>query len=189
MTRTPDLWVFAYGSLLWSAGIEVAETRPARLTGFRRRFCMWSIHHRGSEAEPGLVLALEPATGATCDGLALRATDPVAALAELRERELISSAYHERRVPLATPEGEVSALAYVIDTTHRQYARDLALEDQARVIATARGGRGPNDQYLYNTAEALAARGIEDGDLARLVGMVRALGPAALAPPLPIRHI
>ena len=173
MADAPELWVFAYGSLLWNAGIAVAETRPAKLTGYRRRFCMWSIHHRGSEADPGLVLALEPATGATCDGLALRAAEPEAALAALRERELISSAYHERRLPLWTAEGEVSAVAYVVDTAHPQYAANLSLPEQARIIATAHGGRGPNDEYLYNTAEALTARGIADGDIERLVGMVR----------------
>ena len=169
----PELWVFAYGSLLWNPGIAVAERRPATLAGFRRRFCMWSIHHRGSEADPGLVLALEAAPGASCRGLALRAADPESALAELRARELISSAYHERRLPVATPEGEVQALAYVIDTAHRQYTGDLTLDAQAAVIARAQGGRGPNDEYLYQTAQALAAHGIDDPDMARLVDLVR----------------
>ena len=173
MTDRPDLWVFAYGSLLWNAGFAVAESRPATLWGYRRRFCMWSIHHRGSEADPGLVLALEPATGAHCEGLALRATDPEPALAYLRERELVSAAYHERQLPLSTSGGEILAMAYVVDTAHPQYAADLSLAEQAKVIAVARGGRGPNDEYLFNTAAALAGQGIADGDIDRLVSMVR----------------
>ena len=173
MTPAPDLWVFAYGSLLWNPGIAVAETRRARLEGFRRRFCMWSIHHRGSKAEPGLVLALEPAPGARCEGMALRAAEPEAALRYLRERELVSAAYHERQLPLRTDGGDVRAVAFVVDTAHPQYARDLTLAQQAEVIARAVGGRGPNDEYLFNTAEALRAREIEDGDIDRLVAMVR----------------
>jgi cation transport regulator ChaC len=43
-------------------------------------------------------------------------------------------------------------LTYVIDPDHEQYRGDLDLEAQARIIATATGGRGPNDEYLYNTA-------------------------------------
>ena len=174
MTTSTDLWVFAYGSLLWNPGIAVAESRPATLTGFRRRFCMWSIHHRGTEDDPGLVLALEPAPGATCHGLALRAADPGPALAALRERELVSSAYIEHRLPLSTPDGAVEALAYVVDTAHVQYAADLTLEAQATVIAGAEGGRGPNDEYLYHTARALTENGIADADMDRLVALVRA---------------
>ncbi|KIT17402.1 gamma-glutamylcyclotransferase [Jannaschia aquimarina] len=168
-----ELWVFGYGSLIWNAGFDVAETRPARLTGYRRRFCMWSIHHRGTEAEPGLVLALEPAADVVCEGLALRAADPEPALAGLRERELVSSAYHERQLRLATPDGDVQAVAYVVDTTHRQYAADLSLEEQARIIARAHGGRGPNTEYLHNTADALASHDIHDPDIDRLTRLVR----------------
>jgi cation transport protein ChaC len=172
------LWVFGYGSLVWNPGIEVAETRGARLDGYRRSFCMWSIHHRGSEADPGLVLALEPAEGATCAGLALRAADPVTALAALRERELISSAYVEREVTLRAEDGAgdaqpIRALAYVIDTAHPQYAPGLTLDAQAEVIARATGGRGPNHEYLAATAAALHARAIGCPELDRLEARVQ----------------
>lgn len=170
----PDLWVFGYGSLVWNPGFEVAEARPASLAEYRRRFCMWSVHHRGSEAAPGLVLALEPAPGARCQGVAFRAADPEPALRALRDRELVSSAYHEVRVMLdAMGGGTIDALAYVIDPAHRQYARDLTLERQAQVIAAATGGRGPNHEYLTMTAEGLRARGIADAELDWLVARVQ----------------
>ena len=35
----------------------------ATLPGYARSFCMRSIHHRGTEEEPGLVLALDEAAG------------------------------------------------------------------------------------------------------------------------------
>lgn len=174
MTETNELWVFAYGSLLWNPGIEVAETRLASLADFRRGFCMWSIHHRGTEEDPGLVLALEPHAGASCTGVALRAADPEPALAYLRARELISSAYYEQRVTLLAEDGDpITAMAYVIDTAHAQYCPDLTLERQAQIMARAVGGRGPNHEYLTRTAAGLANLGIRDDDMGWLVARVQ----------------
>ncbi|CTQ31442.1 gamma-glutamylcyclotransferase [Jannaschia rubra] len=182
MAASKELWVFGYGSLVWNPGIAVAETRRATLRGFRRRFCMWSIHHRGSLTDPGLVLALEPGEGAACEGIALRAADPDAALAELRERELVSAAYHERGLMLSTDAGDLPAIGYVVDTAHDQYARDLSLDEQARIIAHAVGGRGPNHEYLSNTARSLAALDIDDPDLEWLVARVQQIRQQAGRP-------
>lgn len=176
MTVPDPLWVFAYGSLLWDPGFDPAETRPARLRGYHRSFCMLSIHHRGSEDDPGLVLALDRQAGAVCDGVALRVrgADTTRVLTELRERELISSAYVEAVETLETGAGEVQALAYVINRDHRQYCQ-FDLERQARMIAHAVGGRGPNTDYLYNTAGHLGEMGISDPDMDWLVTRVRQL--------------
>ncbi|SIS58219.1 cation transport protein ChaC [Roseivivax lentus] len=171
------LWVFGYGSLLWNPGFEVIEQVPARLQGYRRSFCMRSIHHRGSESDPGLVLALDAEEGSACDGLALAASadQADAVLAYLRERELVSAAYLERLVPLSLADGrEITALAYVIDPDHVQYCL-LDLEEQARIIARAVGGRGPNTEYLYNTAAHLEELGIPDAELQWLDRRVREL--------------
>ncbi|MCV6593032.1 MAG: gamma-glutamylcyclotransferase [Silicimonas sp.] len=175
------LWVFGYASLLWNPGFPVAEARPATMAGFHRSFCMHSIHHRGTEEAPGLVLALDADDNAQCRGLALRAKEGTEAetLAYLRERELISSAYLERLLPVRFDTGEeVLALAYIIDPDHVQYAAHLSLEDQAQIIARAHGGRGPNCEYLWNTADHLAEMGVPDADLAWLSDRVRALRAA-----------
>ena len=171
-----DLWVFGYGSLLWNPGFPVAETRVARLHDWRRSFCMSSIHHRGTREAPGLVLALDHAPGAVCHGIAFRvsAPDAGATLIYLRERELISSAYLETRQVVALPDGTALAdvLTYVIDPAHEQYCT-LHLEQQAQIIARAVGGRGPNDEYLMNTASHLHELGLPDADLDWLVARVR----------------
>ena len=177
---TGDLWVFGYGSLLWNPGFPVAETRVARLHGWHRSFCMSSIHHRGTPERPGLVLALDRAEAAHCDGLAFRvAADRAPWTVEyLRERELISSAYIETRQAVVFREcgtRQEDVLTFVIDRAHVQYRGDLDLEAQARIIATAVGGRGPNDEYLYNTAAHLAELGLADADLDWLSARVRAL--------------
>jgi cation transport protein ChaC len=177
MVATP-LWVFGYGSLLWNPGFTPAEQVRARLTGYRRSFCMWSIHHRGSEEDPGLVLALDVDPGASCEGIAFRVEDAEAdgVLQMLRERELISSAYYEDFVALQLADGRrVEALAYIINQDHVQYCGGLGLDRQAEVIAHAVGGRGPNTEYLYNTEAHLREMGVEDDEMAWLVARVQQL--------------
>ena len=173
------LWVFGYGSLLWNPGFPVAERRLARLDGWHRSFCMRSIHHRGTETEPGLVLALDAMEGACCHGVVLRAEAGTeeTTLAYLRARELISSAYLETELDVALEEGggHVASLCYVIDRAHGQYCGGLPLDQQAEIIARARGGMGPNTEYLYNTVAHLEELGIEDADLSWLAARVRAL--------------
>ena len=171
------MWVFGYGSLIWDPGFPVAEQRIARVEGWHRSFCMTSIHYRGTPETPGLVLALDRAEGASCNGLAFRVAPGAEAdtLAALRERELIASAYLETRLMVQAGADQIDCLAYVIDPDHWQYCGGMALEDQARIIATACGGRGPNRDYLFSTAAHLADLGIADPDLEWLASRVRHL--------------
>jgi cation transport protein ChaC len=174
----PALWVFGYGSLVWNPGFPHAERVRARLPGFARTFCMRSIHHRGTPEDPGLVLALDPHPGQACEGLAFRVEpgEEGGTLATLRERELVSSAYVEETHEVDLEDGRrVEALTYVVDTVHEQYCGGLDLETQAQIIARAHGGRGPNTEYLWNTAAHLAELGIPDPDLEWLARRVRAL--------------
>jgi glutathione-specific gamma-glutamylcyclotransferase len=171
------LWVFGYGSLIWDPGFPVAERRIAQLFGWHRSFCMRSIHHRGTVESPGLVLALDHAKGASCTGVAFCVASGAEAetLAALRERELVSSAYLERVLPVETEAGRLDALAYVIDPDHAQYCGGLPLDEQAQIIAQATGGRGQNRDYLWSTAAHLAELGIADPDLEWLAERVRSL--------------
>ncbi|WP_347266189.1 gamma-glutamylcyclotransferase [Paracoccus sp. (in: a-proteobacteria)] len=180
MEDAPQHWVFAYGSLMWDPGFAVAETVGARLQGYARSFCLRSVVYRGTRAAPGLVLGLDARAGAHCDGLALRVAAPdwAAVLAGLRARELTTNAYAECALPLRLRDGRgVSALAYVIRHDHDQYAGGIGADDQARIIASARGERGANAEYLFNTARHLAQIGVEDRAIAELVRRVQALMP------------
>lgn len=175
---TETMWVFGYGSLIWNPEFPVAEARIARVQGWRRSFCMRSIHHRGSETAPGLVLALDAAPGHHCDGVTFRVAPGAEAdtLALLRERELISSAYLEAQVQADWPEGGgCAALVYVIDPDHWQYCGSLELEEQAQIIALASGGRGLNRDYLWSTTQHLADLGISDPELEWLAKRVQTL--------------
>ena len=172
------MWVFGYGSLLWNPGFEVAEKAIARLPGYARSFCMRSIHHRGTEENPGLVLALDEQPDHACEGVALavRAGDEEETLAYLRERELISSAYVERELHVDLVDGRrVLALVYVVARDHVQYCGGLPLEEQAQIMSRAVGGMGPNTEYLFNTTSHLSEIGLHDPDLEWLSQRVRAL--------------
>ena len=177
---TAPLWIFGYGSLLWNPGFPVAQTRIARLDGWHRSFCMTSIHHRGTEEDPGLVLALDPEAGAVCEGIAYRVAPDArgATLAYLRERELISAAYREVFAPVVLNGGQrVQAVTYVMDQAHEQYCGRLTLDQQAEIIARSHGKMGPNADYLFETAAHLQEIGCPDPDLAALDAMVRLLRP------------
>ena len=89
---------------------------------------------------------------------------------------MVSSAYLERILTLNLADGRrVEAVTYVIDESHEQYCSDLPLEEQAQIIANAVGGRGPNWEYLYNTANHLSDIDLRDPDLEWLTARVREL--------------
>lgn len=176
-------WIFGYGSLIWDPGFAWSARVTARLDGYHRSFCMRSIHHRGTVARPGLVLALDTARGAQCRGIAYELAPQVAeeTLEYLRARELISAAYLETVQPVTLADGRrVQAVAYVIDRAHDQYCGGLDLETQARIIWGAVGGRGPNADYLHQTARHLADLGLPDPDLTWLSDRVKVLAAGAI---------
>lgn len=172
------MWVFGYGSLIWDPGFPVAERHIAVVQDWHRSFCMRSVHHRGTPQAMGLVLALDRVPGATCAGIAFRVMPGAEAqtLARLRERELISSAYLEHSVQVSLGDGAaLEGLTYVINQNHDQYCGGLPLEEQAQIIACAKGGRGTNRDYLFSTAQHLNELGIGDADLDWLVARVAQL--------------
>jgi cation transport protein ChaC len=172
-----DLWVFAYGSLMWRPGFAYAEARRARLTGYRRTFCIYSVHHRGTPRRVGLVLGLD--RGGVCEGVAYRIA--AAGVAEtrryLRARELVNGVYREAFLPveLEHPPAEVTALAYIVERAHPTYAGRLPLTLQARLIRAGKGASGANLDYLVSTVHHLADLGIRERELERLVAFVGAV--------------
>lgn len=156
-------WVFGYGSLMWRPGFAHTETSRARLFGFRRSLCVWSHVYRGTPERPGLVLGLD--RGGSCVGLAFRVPDELReeALAYLRDRELVTSVYLERALPIRLESGEsVMAVAYVVDRTHEQYAGALDERTATGIVSGAVGQAGPNEEYVLNTIAHLKALGIRD---------------------------
>jgi len=171
-TTATDLWVFAYGSLMWKPGFEFEERVPGRLIGAHRSLCVRSVHWRGTPERPGLVLGLD--RGGSCVGIAFRVAAARAddTLAYLREREQVTNIYHEatRRVWLKDGSGRaVAAVVYLVDRGHTQYAGPLSREERLHIVRQGHGVGGPNTDYVLATARQLEEIGLRDEELDWLV--------------------
>jgi glutathione-specific gamma-glutamylcyclotransferase len=158
-----EFWVFGYGSLMWNPGFAFEERQAARAFGFRRSLCVWSHVHRGTPDQPGLVLGLD--RGGSCRGVAFRVrpADRGDVLDYLRKRELVTSVYLERMLPVALGDGrQAKAVGYVVDRGHQQYAGALAVDTAAEVVRGSVGQSGPNDAYVFNTLAHMKEMGIRD---------------------------
>lgn len=65
--RDQEIWVFAYGSLMWNPGFDVAGFERAVAFGWHRAFALRIERLRATSDAPGLMLALQP--GGSCTGL------------------------------------------------------------------------------------------------------------------------
>lgn len=172
-----ETWIFGYGSLMWSPGFAHAEARRAKLAGYHRAFCVYSIHYRGTERRPGLVLGLD--RGGACEGIAFRVAPEArkATLAYLRARELIYGVYREALVPVdlahanEDPPRTVWATAYIAERCHPAYAGCQPLAREAHLIRRSIGRGGTNLDYLISTRRHLLDLGIREPRLERLVAL------------------
>ncbi len=169
MIETPELWVFGYGSLMWRPGFPFAESAPALLKGAHRALCVYSVVHRGTHAQPGLVLGLD--RGGACRGVAFRVTDGAEGetIAYLREREQVTDVYVEAVRPVRLLDGTgrvLKALTYLVDRNHDQYAGGLSLEEQIRIVLGGKGQAGGNVEYVMKTLRHLEETGVHDDLLA-----------------------
>jgi cation transport protein ChaC len=181
-----DLWVFGYGSLMWRPGFEYLEKVPARLIGEHRALCVYSFVHRGTPEKPGLVLGLD--RGGACRGVAFRIAEKNRAetVTNLRAREQVTSVYREvmRSVWLEDdPRQRVSALTYVVDRGHVQYAGRLSMAEQLRHVLQGHGQSGVNRDYVLATVKAIEAEGFRDAQLHQLALMLHDAHPHQVASP------
>jgi cation transport protein ChaC len=174
--HTDDLWVFGYGSLMWRPGFPYLEKVEARLIGAHRSLCVYSVYHRGTPEQPGLVLGLD--SGGTCLGIAFRvaAAERTATIDYLRAREQVTMVYREvtRRIWLkGDPKRAVSAVCYMADRSHPQYAGRLSLDQQLHLVRQGRGHSGVNRDYVIETVASLEAIGYAGSDLHRLAARLK----------------
>ena len=167
-----DLWVFAYGSLIWNPLIHFAEQRAARLHGFHRRFCLRSRGARGTVDQPGLVLGLD--FGGCCNGVAFR-IEAARARHEMKiiwRREMVLGSYAPRWVNVTSGRRRIRAVAFVVNHAHPHYAGTLPQAELIRILSTACGKFGSCADYLHQTVDCLAASGIHDAHLVQLRAQV-----------------
>jgi cation transport protein ChaC len=167
-----DVWVFAYGSLMWNPCFRVAESHHAVLHGYSRAFSIFTVEARGTPAQPGLGLALQP--GGSCEGFALRIAGDArdAGLESLWAREMLTGIYSPAWVSVAASNEDVTAVTFVVDAAHAQYAGNIPLAEQAQLIRGAHGKFGSCRDYLANTVAALQTVGIDDEQMIALLELV-----------------
>lgn len=173
--HTGDLWIFAYGSLIWDPALEFCDLRRAHAPGHQRRFILVDVYGgRGTAEAPGLMAALD--TGSGCDGVAFR----IAAQIVDREteilfrREMIGPGYLARFVPVLIDGEPARALTFLADHADPLMRPDITRDEQVRYAATGTGFLGTSFDYLADTVSHLAEVGIDDPDARDLLDATRA---------------
>jgi cation transport protein ChaC len=169
-----EIWIFAYGSLMWRPGFACVEAAPAHLHGYHRSLCVYSWVHRGTRDVPGVVLGLD--RGGSCRGRVFRIAPEQEAdiLAYVDGRELVTEVYRRKRLPVTIGGRRVLAWSYVVRREHPQYAGSLP---PARLLDLVRRGVGRSGRcrdYLVNTVHHLESLGIVDGPLHELAKALEA---------------
>ena len=165
-----DLWVFAYGSLMWSPDFPFAERRAGRVHGYHRSLCILSSRYRGTPDKPGLVMGLCP--GGSCRGMAFRvqAGHAKEVMDTLWKREMLNKVYAPKFVPVSLAGAQrVHALAFIADTKHRQFVDELDIAGRARLVAQGIGQRGRCVDYIRNTLDHMRELGVHDPHLTRIL--------------------
>lgn len=171
-----DIWVFAYGSLMWNPGFAVSESEPALAYGWHRAFSLRIERLRATSAAPGLMLALRQ--GGSCAGRILKLPSETqrADLRTLLAREIRYAEVSDmvRWVPVRTSSGARRVLTFWASARQCPLTESIRLEEAAVLIAQACGPAGSCAEYLHRTVCDLAKRNILDRNLWRLQEMVAA---------------
>ena len=179
-----EVWLFAYGSLIWNPACAVAESCPGLALGWHRAFRLKLNRWRGTKEQPGLMLVLD--RGGRCKGLLQRLPEASAEaeLDRLLRREISEEPPVNRptwiRV-LTAQRQTVRALAFTISRKHPLYAGRLPDGLTADFLARAVGHLGSGAEYLYHTVAHLEQGGIHDPHLWRLQELVASRIKAAPA--------
>lgn len=170
--RGRDIWVFGYGSLMWTGKVGAGEPRAARLYGLHRRFCLWLWAYKGDLRNPCLMLALDH--GGCCDGVVFRMPSTSATFQKIWDDELNGDGYRPRWVKARTADGPVIALTFTINRRGERYSGHLPESEIAAYIASSCGSNGACAEYLRRTLKSMERLCISDGHLRRLERLVSA---------------
>ncbi len=175
-----DIWIFAYGSLMWNPMIEFEKRQTATLHGWHRSFCLRMVTGRGSPDGPGRMLALQP--GGHTQGVALKL--PEAALGEelrlIWIREMVLGSYRPTWASITLGDGtRTHAIAFVADESRDQFEPDSCVATVAPLISTAMGTFGSNTEYLLKLREALIECRLRDAYIDELVSEIARLSRRA----------
>jgi glutathione-specific gamma-glutamylcyclotransferase len=157
-----DVWLFGYGSLMWNPAMLFAETRGGRVLGWHRKYCLWLEAGRGTPENPGLMLGLDRGGAAAGALFRVPADQARAELLLPFRRELFTHSYDARWVSVATPDGVIRAVTFVVNRAAVHYVRRLDLDRVAHHVASASGVLGSCMEYLRQTLAALDVLDLDD---------------------------
>jgi len=162
-----ELWLFAYGSLIWKPNFAFVDQLRGTIYGWHRAFCMEQTRWRGTPRQPGLMMALEQ--GGCCTGVAFRLPDGkrrehVRSLVgrEITVREDVGMV---RWSTVYTHTGTIRALVFWAGHKGEGISLKLPLDRVAWILARACGVAGSCASYLYQTVAKLEEFGIHDRNL------------------------
>ncbi len=175
---TGDVWIFGYGSLVWRPSFPFRERRPARISGWSRRFWQGSTDHRGVPGAPGRVVTLVRETDAECWGAAycIASGDVRDVMDHLDWREKGGYERADERLELRDPDAETAGIVYVATESNPNYLGPAPLPEIADQVRRSRGPSGANPEYVLRLAEALREMGADDAHVFALEALVRADG-------------
>lgn len=166
-----EVWLFAYGSLIWKPNFAHDAECVATVYGWHRAFCLgWMRAFRGSPERPGLMMALD--RGGSCTGVAFR-------LPKWREAENLMPVIR-RELPFRpnglqarwlrgrTSQGPRAMLGFPLIRHPAWHVTGLTEDQIVATLATSAGPAGTMAEYLQSTVSHLEERGIRDAHLWRL---------------------
>lgn len=174
--RDGDLWIFAYGSLMWDPAFLFNEVRRAKVPDHARRFILKDVWGgRGTSELPGLMAALDEGDG--CDGLIYRiSSDTIEAeTANLWAREMVAPGYVPRFVNAQVGDTSVPALTFVANYEAESIHPNLTRDEQLRYLKTGTGVLGTSMEYLENIVCQFSVLGIVDQECSALLQEAKAL--------------
>jgi cation transport protein ChaC len=164
-------WVFGYGSLIWKQDFPFVESRPARISGWMRRFWQGSHDHRGLPEDPGRVVTLIEAPGEVCAGRAFLVEPAVFRHLDHREK----NGYERIDVAIELDDGHVGGLVYRAAPGNFAFLGPAPLDEMAAQVNRSAGPSGTNRDYLLSLACALRELGASDPHVFELESRVLSL--------------
>ncbi|XP_052863754.1 putative glutathione-specific gamma-glutamylcyclotransferase 2 [Anopheles cruzii] len=160
-----DIWVFAFGSLLWKADLVLPylEKQKGFVKGFQRRFFRNSVLHRGTPENPGRVVTLiyseNPESKVYGVGYRIAAKDKQQVLEMLRCRETVG--YERYRVEFynypsdSQQHNDPQPIQLFAKAQSTFVGKDDTLETIVEQILGAVGESGTNTAYVYRLADTM----------------------------------